>query len=183
MPPTWWRQHVEDKVHSWLIGRVAGVVHSLVVKHPQLTFAHHDPFTTRSYRAATPATQHEVEAVPNTIVGSGINVRTNPPAGLQRHQGSATQVPVLRLGYVLAKLQRVGESGRGPGHPTLMHIVGVLGPRRQGLSGDPQKDVQCVALATNLTLTAGVGVPNLGCCRQFRQKRSKVNAPGDSNEA
>ena len=99
------RQDVKNQVGSWLVGRVARVVHGRVVKHPQLTLAHHDRFATRCQRTPFTAPQHKVEAVADAIVGPGVDVRSDPPMRLQGNQCSASELTLLEVGYPLTELR------------------------------------------------------------------------------
>ena len=175
-------EYIENQVYAHFIRRVVRPVPCLVVERPQLSRVHHDLFIARRQRTPAGAPQDQVKAIPDSIVGTGIDMREHAAVRQQGHQGRTTEGSTQMVGNALAVRQRARKSPGCPCVSTLVDIVRVLCAGRQRFAGSAQIDVACVALAANFALPARVHEPHLGRRVQFRQQRPDVHASSNVRE-
>ena len=81
----------------------------LVVEGPELSLAHDDGLAAGGKRTSLRTLEHKMQAVPDPVVGPGVDMRIDPALRKQRYQGRPPELRVEFGGDPLAERQSKGE--------------------------------------------------------------------------
>ena len=72
------RQNIENQVNARLRRGIVSEVPGLVVECPEFSFAHDDSLIASGKRTSLRAPQDQVKAIPDPVIGPGVDMRVNP---------------------------------------------------------------------------------------------------------